>query len=414
MQIVVFEDAHVVNLEPITLARAAYSIQCGSLSLADWLAEQPTPVQGMVRPHLGAWQAAEYPRFAIELPGGSLRLLVNARLVPCPATFRALSRLLQSARPCLVFQGESLAAAVLPPQAPSFPNVSQSPDLAAFLMHHEVKNLPNQEIRLPLFHLPHDLVGHHLEHFVDNLQYRIERGHLRQRADGVFAAENAEVSPWVDLDCSQGPIVLEAGCSVRPFSCLRGPLYLGPMSRVNEHSLLRPGVSVGPMSKVGGEIEASVVEAFTNKQHLGYLGHSYLGRWVNLGAGTSNSNLKNTYGTIRMQVGPRRVDTGLQFMGSVVGDFTKSAINTAIFTGKLIGTCSMLYGYVTTNVPSFVNYARSFGELTELRPEVVAQTQKRVYLRRGIEQQAWHVRLLHDVYEMVSSDRQLADRPVSL
>ena len=177
---------------------------------------------------------------------------------------------------------------------------------------------------------------------------------------------------------------------------------------------LKPGVSVGPMSKVGGEIEASVIEAFSNKQHTGYLGHSYLGRWVNLGAGTSNSNLKNTYGTVRMDVAGRRIDTGMQFMGCVIGDFTKSAINTGIFTGKLIGSCSMLYGFVTTNVPSFVNYARSFGEVTELSPLIMAQTQKRAFLRRGIEQQDWHVRLLHDMYEIASAGRQLADRPVSL
>jgi glucose-1-phosphate thymidylyltransferase len=168
------------------------------------------------------------------------------------------------------------------------------------------------------------------------------------------------------------------------------------------------------MCKVGGEIEASTIEAFTNKQHTGYLGHSYLGRWVNLGAGTSNSNLKNTYGTVRMEVMGRQVDTGMQFMGCVVGDFTRSAINTGIFTGKLIGSCSMIYGFVTTNVESFVNYARSFGEITDLSPSVMAQTQKRAFLRRGIVQQAWHVQLLDVMHEIAAAGRQLADRPVSL
>ena len=194
----------------------------------------------------------------------------------------------------------------------------------------------------------------------------------------------------------------------------RGPIHLGTVCRVNEQTVIRPGVSIGTMSKVGGEIEASVIEAFTNKQHNGYVGHSYLGRWVNLGAGTSTSNLKNTYGSIRIQVDDQQLDTGLQFMGCVVGDYTKAAINTAIFTGKLIGCCSMLYGYVTTNVPSFVNYARSFGEITELSPDVMAITQKRVFLRRGIEQQPWHVELLHEMYKRASSGRQLADKPVTL
>jgi glucose-1-phosphate thymidylyltransferase len=165
---------------------------------------------------------------------------------------------------------------------------------------------------------------------------------------------------------------------------------------------------------VGGEVEASVIEACSSKQHLGYLGHSYVGQWVNLGAGTSNSNLKNTYGSIRIEVGDRRVDTGLQFLGCIVGDMTRTAINTSIFTGKLIGTCSALYGFITTNVPSFVNYARSFGEITELSPAVMVELQKRVFLRRGIQQQDWHRQLLHDVYNRVALGRQLADRPVSL
>ena len=337
-----------------------------------------------------------------------------SRLVPCQSTFRTLQKLSSVQRAGLVLQGETLAAAILDAEAPELKNPHVPGELANFLRHPAIQGLPILEHALPLLNFPHDLVSRHVESLGDNLNERIATGNYQEVRDGVFLARNAELAEWVHLDTSLGPIVVEAGCCIRPFACLRGPLYLGAMSRVNEHTLLKPGVSVGPMCKVGGEVEASVIEAFTNKQHHGYLGHSYLGRWVNLGAGTSNSNLKNSYGTIRMDLGDRRVDTGLQFMGCVVGDFTKTAINTAIFTGKLIGCCSMLYGFVTTNVPSFVNYARSFGEVTELAPDVMAQTQKRVFLRRGIEQQTWHVELLHAMYDLVSRERQLADRPVSL
>jgi glucose-1-phosphate thymidylyltransferase len=282
------------------------------------------------------------------------------------------------------------------------------------LRHPRIASLPVLEHRLPLLNFPHDLINRHVESLGENLQQRIESGRFREIRDGVFLAGNARLHDWVHTDTTAGPIVAETGTVVQPFACLQGPLYLGAMSRVNEHAVLRPGVAVGTRCKVGGEIEASAIEDFSNKQHSGYLGHSYLGRWVNLGAGTSNSNLKNTYGTVRMELGERRIDTGMQFMGCVIGDFTRSAINTAIFTGKLIGGCSMLYGFVTTNVPSFVNYARSFGEITELAPAVMAQTQKRVFLRRGIEQQEWHVQLLKEMYEMAAAGRQLADRPVSL
>ena len=115
-----------------------------------------------------------------------------------------------------------------------------------------------------------------------------------------------------------------------------------------------------------------------------------------------------------MEVDNEPINTRMQFMGCVIGDFTKSAINTSIFTGKLIGACSMLYGYVTTNVPSYANYARSFGQITDLNPEIVALTQKRAFQRRGLQQQEWQRALLKTAYNLVACDRQLADQPLSL
>jgi len=171
---------------------------------------------------------------------------------------------------------------------------------------------------------------------------------------------------------------------------------------------------LGHTTKIGGEIEASIVEPYTNKQHHGFLGHSYLGSWVNLGAGTCNSDLKNTYGKVNMEYGGEKVDTGMQFVGCMMGDYAKTAINTSIFTGKTVGVCSMVYGFVTTNVPSFVNYARSFGQVTELPPEVMQQTQQRMFSRRDVEQRSHDIQLLHDMYELTREERQLAGDPLSL
>jgi glucose-1-phosphate thymidylyltransferase len=95
-----------------------------------------------------------------------------------------------------------------------------------------------------------------------------------------------------------------------------------------------------------------------------------------------------------------------------MGDYAKSAINTGIFTGKLIGTCSMVYGFVTTNVPSFVNYARLFGQVTELPPAVMAATQQRMFARRNVQQRPCDIQLLHDMYELTRHERQLAEEPL--
>lgn len=168
------------------------------------------------------------------------------------------------------------------------------------------------------------------------------------------------------------------------------------------------GVAVGHMAKIGGEVMASVVEPYSNKQHHGYLGNSYVGSWVNLGAGTSNSDLKNTYGEIRMEYDGDKIGTGSQFMGCVIGDYVKSAVNTSIFTGKIVGVCSMLYGFITMNVPGFVNYAQTLGYVTEVPLDVAVTAQQRVFRRRNVPHRPHDVELIHELFELTRAERETA------
>jgi glucose-1-phosphate thymidylyltransferase len=115
-----------------------------------------------------------------------------------------------------------------------------------------------------------------------------------------------------------------------------------------------------------------------------------------------------------MEYAHAKVKTGMQFVGSFIGDYAKTAINTSIFTGKTIGSCSMLYGFITTNVPSFVNYARTFGQVTETSIETLVSTQARMFARRNVEQRPCDIQLLRDIYEMTKHERQLASEPLSL
>ena len=115
-----------------------------------------------------------------------------------------------------------------------------------------------------------------------------------------------------------------------------------------------------------------------------------------------------------MEYGREKVPTGMQFLGCIMGDYAKTAVNTSIFTGKTIGVCTMVYGFVTTNVPSFVNYARLFGQVTEAPVEVMAATQARMFKRRNVVQRPCDVQLLADMYELTRDERQLAGDPLSL
>jgi len=132
-----------------------------------------------------------------------------------------------------------------------------------------------------------------------------------------------------------------------------------------------------------------------------------------MGAGTCNSDLKNTYGEVAIQHRGRRINTGMQFLGCVIGDFSKTAINTSIFTGKIVGVCSFLYGFVGTNVPSFTNYARSFGQETECLLDVVVKTQERMFTRRKVQQTVADIKLLEDMYEITRDERQMSTEGLS-
>lgn len=419
MQLLVFEDEFVPRLYPITVARPAYAIGCASYRLIDWLAEIATDhsarLRGIVRPHLTTIQHVDFPELnsapaSADVPA----LLVNARLVPSRETAAQLRKLLADGRPGLIRSGNALAAAYIADPALAPPTSGEANRFLEFLHQTAWAKLPPLEGSLPLLDYPHDVVRYHMQIIDASLHERLKSGRFREIADGVFAAEGATLGQYCVTDSAKGPVLLDEGATVGSYSLLRGPAYLGPRSRVLEHSAIKDAVALGHTTKIGGEVEASVVEPYTNKQHHGFLGHSYLGSWINLGAGTCNSDLKNTYGNVKMEYRGESIATGMQFVGCMMGDYAKSAINTGIFTGKTIGVCSMMYGFVTTNVPSFVNYARFFGQVTELPAEVMIATQQRMFARRNVAQRPCDAQLIHDMYELTRHERQLAGEPLSL
>jgi len=417
MPIVLFEDELVTQLYPITVGKPAAAISCASYSLIELLRSFGVEPALMLRRHLREIAACD--GFSVRTPcrAGVIEtaanqsvVYVNARLVPSPSVVEKVIKLAGAGKPCVVRSGDEVVVAIISPDAEPRGLESGAIDFDGL-----VETVPNENsAEWPLFRYPHDVVRYNLEIFNDSLSRRLQQGSYREIADGVFAAEGAKLGAYCVTEVEKGPILLDAGATVGPHCFLRGPVYLGPASRLTEQSALKDCVSLGHTTKIGGEVEASVVEPYTNKQHHGFLGHSYLGSWVNLGAGTCNSDLKNTYGQVKMDYGGKKVATEMQFFGAIVGDYVKTAINTGIFTGKTIGACSMVYGFVTTNVPSFVNYARSFGQVTEVTVEILAATQARMFARRKVSQRLCDMRLLQDIYDLTQHERQMAGEPLAL
>lgn len=174
--------------------------------------------------------------------------------------------------------------------------------------------------------------------------------HLRPDEGQSFGAERIVIHPTATLgplcviDASKGPVVIGAGVTVRPFAVLVGPCAVLDGSTVAERALIKSGTVVGPQCRVGGEIGSTIFQGHSNKSHDGHLGDSFVGEWVNIGAGTDNSNLLNTYGEVIVRLEPDGglVKTGRQFWGSILGDHVKLAIGTRLMTGTTVGTGAMV------------------------------------------------------------------------
>lgn len=160
----------------------------------------------------------------------------------------------------------------------------------------------------------------------------------------VLVHGSATIAPYVVFDASAGPIHVAEKAVIRPFTVLCGPCSIGPGSTVGDRSLIKPNTTCGPQCRLGGEVGGTSIIGFSNKTHDGHLGDSLLGEWVNLGAGTDNSNLLNTYGEVPLRLepdGPRQ-RTGRIFLGAVIGDHVKCAIGTRLMTGTVVGTGAMI------------------------------------------------------------------------
>lgn len=177
---------------------------------------------------------------------------------------------------------------------------------------------------------------------------------MAQTPENIFIESGAEIKPCF-INAEAGPIYISTKVQIMEGAMLRGPLFIGRNSRIKMGAKIYGSTTVGPFCLVGGEVKNSVITGFSNKAHDGYLGDSVIGEWCNLGAGTSNSNLKNNVSQIRITFGPSRepVGAGTKY-GLIMGDYSRSAINTAFNTGSVVGICCNIFdGKPDKLVPSF-------------------------------------------------------------
>jgi len=203
--------------------------------------------------------------------------------------------------------------------------------------------------------------------------------------ENILVGEGAEIKSGAVLDATDGPIAIGDNAVVMPNASIVGPAVVGAGSVVKAGAKILDGTSIGEVCKVGGEVDCTIFGNYTNKAHDGFIGHSYLGEWVNIGAASNNSDLKNNYSSVRMWCAGAEKETGRQFLGTVIGDHTKTGINTIFNTGTVIGfNCNI---YSSEMPPKFVpSFSWGHGEaLTGYDLTKAMQTAEIVMERRKIK-----------------------------
>lgn len=211
---------------------------------------------------------------------------------------------------------------------------------------------------------------------------------------------DAVIKPGVVIDASDGPVVIGAGTTVMANSVVQGPCFIGPGCTIKIGAKIYEGSSFGARCKIGGEVENSIVIGYANKQHDGFLGHSYLGAWVNLGADTNTSDLKNNYGPVRVRLNGRDVESGRMLLGSLIGDHSKTGINTMLNTGTVIGFGANVFGggFPPKEIPSFA-WGGTDG-FDRFRLEQAIELARTVSGRRDVEFTDADVALMRAVWDL--------------
>ena len=392
MNVIVFEDGAVRSLGVLVTMRPACDLLIGSCSLVEAL-QIFGDVHRIARPSLGHYLSAlagqriplwgtPGPAHGVAAPASRQEgtvLVVNARLVPTCEAIAGLRGLVEAGHRGVVFRAGALVAAVVHRSAIggetaddtaikallSHPGVAEgareSPAeriIAELGSRQPLDDLATDEAAFRLVEQSHEVVTAHEHALAGSLAMRIDSGHYREVQPGLFAASSARIASPVVV--RGGPVLVGDDAEIGPFACLDGPAWIAERVRISPHAWIREGTAIGHDSRVGGEVQASVIEPLTNKPHDGYLGHSHVGSWVNIAAGTNTGNLKASYGPVRQHTllpdGSRTtIHTHRQFLGAVVGDLAKTSVTTSLACGARIGVVATVGGNAPEQVPAFSN-----------------------------------------------------------
>ncbi len=413
MRVCLFEDRHVDNLEPLALTRPAFELLCGQSSLAtkQWQAFAPCEAGVLVRPHLEEVQKIQRdgtPVNDMDWLRRDLTVMVNGRWLPPPGGIDVTG-------PCVGLSGDQVAFAVVGPELLTY----CSPNTIDDCIDVWKRTLVKRGAGGTMFRYLWEIVDRNGEQIIEDFE-QLRRMPCASTGPGVHVIgprehllidPTAKLDPMVVVDTSGGPVVIEAEAVISAFTRLEGPCYVGQGTHVLG-AKVRAGTTLGPCCRIGGEVEASILHGYSNKYHEGFLGHSYVGEWVNLGAGTHNSDLRNDYGSVSVTVAGRKVDTGRGKVGCFLGDHTKSGLGTLLNTGTNAGVfCNLLpcAGLLPKVVPSFCTVWNGTVSAKD-DSATLLETARKVMERRGSTMSEAQTELYQRIRSLTNLERQRALR----
>jgi UDP-N-acetylglucosamine diphosphorylase/glucosamine-1-phosphate N-acetyltransferase len=412
MPICIFEDEQYLNFEPLIYSRPVFDLICGMNTLKEKIirAFPKEKITLKCRKYLEPFIKIENPKCKVNQFDDEEYLFINGRII-VPLNLKNILAAKSGEEKVFISSGQVIAAKVSAKRSKEL-----SLDYSEIIDTKIFSNLPNVEIDIPLANYLWDLLYLNGKEIQNDFKiYTKGKSSAKKKYPGVnfvnkkniFISKDADIKPGVVLDASTGPIFIEKKVTIFPNAVIQGPFYIGESSRIKSCATIYPNVSIGRVCKIGGEVEDTIIHPYTNKQHSGFLGHSYLGSWINIGADTNNSDLQNNYGSITVQVNGKRINSGKQFIGLMMGDHSKTAINTMFNTGTVVGFSSNVFGagFPPKYIPSF-GWGGS-GAMIEYKLEKAIETAKAVFARRDKNFSGEDENLFKYIFNLTKENRSI-------
>lgn len=409
MRWIVFEDHKADDLASIALLRPVFELLCGRKCLRERLQEWfPGSDWGaLVRPRLSDVYQEQHPSAAVNQLARiteSPTFWVNGRWMPD----HTVNEIEVTPDTAGFLDGELVWIALEPEESALLTDENRLETLQSIARLRRVVEASGELIARPW-----DLVNRNSRQLVLDFQESgcsqfPESAHVQCLGDpaDLYISELADVDPYVVIDVRQGPVSIDRDVQIQSFTRIEGPCHIGAGSRIFR-ALIHKGTTIGPMCRIGGEVEESILHGFVNKYHEGFLGHSYVCPWVNLGAISTTSDLKSNYSSVKVPLKGELVDSGLMKVGSFIGDHTKVAIDSMFNTGTSVGVMAMVVPggrLLPRHIPSFCSV--QYGHLSDAWPLEESLASCRIAMgRRDQVLTAEEEKLLRQVYEDTAEER---------